>query len=191
MMKTKRMHGDAVLAAGFLLVLAGCRSPVRAARPMLVVSEIEDRTNGFGLPVPGHRFDGAISVQVTHGLACPGTCDHCLEVCPTPGLALFRLEDGSEVPGRQVAGVVKTDGTVLLPPDMWSQGWSFLPNAPLDDGWYVLVTDVRRYLPYGEFRNDYRVPCLDLIPSSFAVLLSASGSRGSNRWPSTAPRLDS
>lgn len=61
------------------------------------------------------------------------------------GLYLVELSTGAPVRGTVREGVVRLDGEVV---PGWPDGevlgvMSFVPTQPLDDGWYVLVADLR------------------------------------------------
>lgn len=66
------------------------------------------------------------------------------------GVYLVELASGEQVPGEVREGVVRLDGEVV---PGWPDGGisalgvvSFVPSEPLDDGWYVLVADLREWM---------------------------------------------
>src|SRR5690606_32229986 len=67
------------------------------------------------------------------------------------GLYLVELSTGARVRGTVREGVVRLDGEVV---PGWPDGevlgvMSFVPTEPLDDGWYVLVADLREWMAMG------------------------------------------
>lgn len=53
---------------------------------------------------------------------------------------LVRLDTGQRVPGEVREGLFAPDGEALTPSSEWRGfGFSFVPSAPLADGWYVFV----------------------------------------------------
>ncbi len=64
------------------------------------------------------------------------------------GLYLVEVSSGAAVPGEVREGVVRMDGAVV---PGWPDGdvvgvVSFVPDEPLEEGWYVLVADLREWM---------------------------------------------
>ena len=67
------------------------------------------------------------------------------------GVYLADLSSSTRVPGEVREGVVRLDGEVV---PGWPNGdvmgvVSFVPSEPLEDGWYVLVADLREWIAMG------------------------------------------
>lgn len=70
------------------------------------------------------------------------------------GLHLVDLSTGTRVSGEARAGLVRADGELVAgwPDSVNALGMlSFVPSEPLNDGWYVLVADLREWMSVAPF----------------------------------------